>query len=200
MELVFTSNNQHKIDEIKILLPAGIKLLSLIDINCKEELPETQATIEGNALQKAKYVFDNYKIPCFADDTGLEIDALQGRPGIYSARYAGEQKNALDNMNKVLNELKGVDNRKSYFKTVIAFINKDAKEFLFEGKVEGKITNEIKGSKGFGYDPIFQPLGYDITFAEMDMNTKNGVSHRARAVSKLIGYLLGIHGKNTFGY
>jgi XTP/dITP diphosphohydrolase len=192
-ELVFASNNLNKLKEIALLLPASIILKGLADIGCTDELPETQTTIEGNALQKAKYVSDKYKISCFADDTGLEIDALQGRPGVYSARYAGEQKSAEDNMNKILSEMKGLSIRKAHFKTVIALVWQK-QELLFEGVVQGTITENKQGSKGFGYDPIFMPEGYTKTFAEMDLTEKNKISHRAIAVNKLVNYL-----KHLFG-
>lgn len=189
MELVFASANQNKVNEINKLLPAQIKLLSLNDIKCFEDIPETQQTIEGNALQKAKYVFDKYGKSCFADDTGMEVEALNGRPGVYSARYAGEQKNADDNMNKILSELKEFSNRKACFKTVIVFITNSGEEHLFEGKVNGEIVLSKRGTNGFGYDSIFQPEGYDKTFGEMNMETKNQISHRALAVQQLIKHL-----------
>lgn len=190
-ELIFASNNLNKLKEIALLLPSNIVLKSLADIGCTDDLPETQATIEGNALQKAKYLSDKYKVNCFADDTGLEIDALNGRPGVYSARYAGEQKSAEDNMNKILAEMKDVGNRRAHFKTVIALVWQ-GKEFLFEGVVEGTITENKQGSQGFGYDPIFMPEGSSKTFAQMDLAEKNKISHRARAVNMLVNYLRGL--------
>jgi XTP/dITP diphosphohydrolase len=188
MKLVFATGNNNKVNEIQQLIPAEIKLLSLNDINCKEEIPETQATIEGNASQKAFYVYTNYHFNCFADDTGLEVEALEGRPGVLSARYAGESKSAEDNMNKLLTELEGVTNRNARFKTVISLVM-DGKEIQFEGIVEGVILKGKKGDKGFGYDPVFMPTGYDKTFAEMDLAEKNKISHRALAVVKLVEYL-----------
>lgn len=188
MKLVFATANQNKAKEIQNLIPDTIKILSLQDINCAEEIPETQATIEGNASQKAFYVYDKYSVNCFADDTGLEIEALHGRPGVLSARYAGDAKDANANMDKVLAELSGVENRKARFKTVISLVI-DNKEVLFEGIVNGRILHNKIGEKGFGYDPIFVPDGYDKTFAELSIEEKNLVSHRAIAVNKLITYL-----------
>lgn len=188
MKLVFATANQNKAKEIQNLIPDTIKVLSLQDINCTEEIPETQATIEGNASQKAFYVHEKYNVNCFADDTGLEIEALDGRPGVLSARYAGDAKDANANMDKVLAELSGVENRKARFKTVISLVI-DNKEVLFEGIVNGRILQNKIGEKGFGYDPIFVPDGYDKTFAELSIEEKNLVSHRAIAVNKLITYL-----------
>jgi XTP/dITP diphosphohydrolase len=160
----------------------------LNDINCLEDIPETQATIEGNASQKAFYVFVKYNVNCFADDTGLEVEALNGRPGVLSARYAGEMKDANANMDKILLELAGVENRKARFKTVISLVINN-EEHLFEGIVDGVILNEKRGKDGFGYDPIFMPSGFDKSFAEMDLIEKNKISHRARATYKLLEYL-----------
>lgn len=188
MKLVIASNNAHKIEEIKPLLPNTIELLSLNDIGCFEELPETQSTLEGNANQKAKYVYDNYGYNCFADDTGLEVEALNGAPGVYSARYAGEAKSAEDNMQKLLMELDGNSNRNAWFRTIISLII-DGEEHQFEGRVDGTILESKQGEKGFGYDPIFQPQGYDISFAQMPMEVKSKISHRGRAVVKLVEYL-----------
>ena len=188
MQLVSATNNKNKIKEIKQLLPTSINLLSLEDINCLEDIPETAETIEGNAIQKAKYVYDKYKLNCFADDTGLEIDALNGEPGVYSARYAGEQKDANDNMNLVLQKLNGIENRNARFITVIALII-DGNTTCFKGIVEGFITTKKSGSEGFGYDPIFKPNGFGITFSEMSLIEKNKISHRAKAVMKLTKYL-----------
>jgi XTP/dITP diphosphohydrolase len=188
MKLVFATNNKNKIKEIKSLLPDSLEILSLEDINCNVDIPETSDTIAGNAMQKAKYVFDNYGFNCFADDTGLEIQALNGEPGIYSARYAGEQKSAEDNMQKVLLGLERESNRNAQFKTVIALII-DGKETLFEGISKGKMTKEKSGSEGFGYDPIFKPEGYDLTFSEMSLDEKNKISHRGKATKKLILHL-----------
>lgn len=188
MKLVFASNNRHKIQEIQNLLPATIEVLSLQDIGCTEDIAETADTIEGNAIIKANYVTEKYGYDCFADDSGLEIDYLNGAPGVYSARFAGEQKNDQDNIDKVLNELDGVDNREANFKTVIALIlNKQ--QHLFTGIINGKITNTQKGSQGFGYDPIFQPNNYDITFAEMNQQEKSAISHRGLAVKQLLDFL-----------
>ena len=188
MKLVFATANQNKAKEIQGLIPSTITILSLNDINCLEEIPETEATIEGNASQKAVYVYEKFHFNCFADDTGLEVEALGGRPGVFSARYAGESKNADDNMNKILLELKGILNRKARFKTIISLVI-DGNELQFEGVVNGTILTEKRGVNGFGYDPIFVPDGYDKTFAEMDFESKNKVSHRAIAVYKLVEYL-----------
>lgn len=188
MKIVFATNNQNKVNEIKSILGEEIEILSLKDIGCSEELPETQETLEGNAFQKARYVSENYNVNCFADDTGLEIVSLNGSPGVYSARYAGEECSAEANMAKVLSELNDESNRKAKFRTVIALIL-NSKEHSFEGEVNGEITNVKSGSDGFGYDPIFQPEGYDITFSEMLMNQKNEISHRGKAVVKLATYL-----------
>lgn len=189
MKLVFATNNKNKIKEIKLLLDNSLEILSLEDIGCLEDIPETADTIEGNAIQKAKYVYDKFGYNCFADDTGLEIEALNGEPGIYSARYAGEQKNAEDNMNKVLEKLQGKTNRKAQFKTVIALII-NGKTTCFEGVAKGEMTTQKSGSKGFGYDPIFKPSGYELTFSEMDLDLKNQISHRAKAVAQLSNYLM----------
>ncbi|MBX2958865.1 MAG: non-canonical purine NTP diphosphatase [Flavobacteriales bacterium] len=188
MKLVFATNNKNKIKEIKHLLNNSLEILSLEDIQCFEDIPETSDTIEGNAIQKAQYVYENYGYNCFADDTGLEIEALNGEPGIYSARYAGEEKNPEMNMNKVLDKLKNVSNRNARFKTVIALIV-DGKTTCFEGIVEGEITHTKSGSEGFGYDPIFMPKGYNKTYSEMSLDIKNTMSHRAIATKKLIAFL-----------
>jgi len=188
MKLVFATGNQNKAKEIQLLMPATIQILSLNDINCAEEIPETQNTIEGNASQKAHYVFENFGYNCFADDTGLEVEALDGRPGVLSARYAGEAKDANANMDKILLELANSSNRKARFKTVISLII-GGKEILFEGVVNGTIIEQKKGNSGFGYDPIFMPDGYQHTFAEMSLDEKNKISHRALAVNKLIHFL-----------
>lgn len=188
LKLVFATNNKNKIKEIKHLIGNSIELLNLEDIGCFEEIPETADTIEDNAIQKAQYVYEKYGHNCFADDTGLEIEALNGEPGVYSARYAGDQKNPEDNMNKVLEKLKEKSNRKAQFKTVIALII-DGKLTCFEGIVMGEITREKSGSEGFGYDPIFKPNDYDKTFSEMDLDEKNIISHRAIATKKLIQFL-----------
>jgi len=188
MKLVFATNNPNKLSELQDLVPEGIEILSLKDINCNEELPEANPTLEGNALQKAQYVYQNYGFNCFADDTGLEIEALGGAPGVYSARYAGEDCKAEDNMKKVLTKLENKDNRNAKFRTVIALIIK-GKENLFEGECSGKITKTKSGAEGFGYDPIFTPEGNEITFAEMSKQEKGAISHRGRAVANLVDYL-----------
>ncbi len=188
MKLVFASNNKNKILEIQSMLPPSIQLLSLEDIGCHEEIPETADTIEGNAQLKANYVTENYGYDCFADDTGLEVDTLNGAPGVYSARYAGEQKNADDNMDKLLQELSGKQNRKANFKTIIA-LNWKGSQHLFTGIVNGEIVHQKSGNLGFGYDPLFKPEGYDITFAELASAEKNRISHRALAVKQLITFL-----------
>ena len=188
MELVFATNNKHKLEELQAIIGDKIKLLSLKDIGCSEDIPEEQPTLEGNANQKSTYVFEKYGFPCFADDTGLEIEALNGEPGVYSARYAGEEKSAEANMNKVLTKLAKIKNRKARFRTVISLII-NGTENQFEGIVEGKIISEKKGVSGFGYDPIFQSNGFETTFAEMNIDDKNKISHRAIAVQKLIDFL-----------
>jgi len=188
MELVFATNNLHKLEEVQSLLGNRIKLLSLKEIGCHEEIPEDFETLKENAAQKANFIFDKYKINCFADDTGLEIDALNGEPGVYSARYAGEPCTFDDNMNKVLEKMQGIESRKACFKTVIALIL-DGKEYYFEGKVNGEILTEKVGLDGFGYDPIFKPEGYDLSFAQMSLDEKNKISHRARATMKLVEFL-----------
>ena len=188
MKLVFATNNSNKLSEIRSLVPDGIEILSLKDINCNEELPETNPTLQENALQKARYVFDNYGFNCFADDTGLEIDALGGEPGVYSARYAGEDCSAEDNMNKVLKKLELEENRKAKFRTVIALII-DGKETLFEGECKGSMTRNKSGVEGFGYDPIFTPKRHKITFAERNKDEKGKISHRGKSVEKLVDFL-----------
>ena len=205
-KIVFATNNKHKLEEIRSILGEDFEVLSLSDIGCHEDIPETSDTLEGNAMQKAQYVFDKYGYDCFADDTGLEVDALGGEPGIYSARYAaldGDDSISHDseaNMAKLLRKLEGVENRKARFRTVIALITtKDNSPsligregvglLLFEGIVNGSIISERRGGEGFGYDPIFQPEGYDKTFAELGSEIKNHISHRARAVEKLAHYL-----------
>lgn len=187
-QLVFATANKNKIKEIQQVLPDTIHLLGLDDIGVTEEIPETQPTIEGNATQKAMYIYNNYHVNCFADDTGLEIEALDNRPGVFSARYAGEAKNADDNMNKILAEMQGITNRKARFKTIISLVI-DGKEEQFEGVVNGTIITEKRGTKGFGYDPIFVPNNEERSFAEMELSEKNKLSHRAIAVNKLVEYL-----------
>ncbi len=186
--LVAATNNNHKIEEMNALLGSSFLLKGLAEIGCVEELPETQTTLEGNALQKAQYVFDRYKVSCFADDTGLEVEALNNAPGVYSARYAGEQRNADDNIELLLKNLKGLTNRNAQFRTVIALVNPDG-YWLFEGIVKGEIIMKRRGAAGFGYDPVFKPLGYDKTFGEMTLAEKNQISHRAIAINKLVDYL-----------
>ena len=189
MKLVFATNNKHKMNELQAILGPSIHLLSLKDIGCNEEIPEDQATLEENARQKAMFIFEKYGYSCFADDTGLEIDALNGEPGVYSARYAGEEKNSNANMDKVLKKLSKINNRKARFRTVISLII-DGKESQFEGIVNGKIIRDRRGNSGFGYDPIFIPEGFKQTFAEMDMSEKNKISHRGIAVEKLAQHLI----------
>ena len=188
MKLVFASNNKNKIQEIQALVPKTIQIVSLEEIGCTEDIPETADTIEGNAILKANYVTEKYGYDCFADDTGLEVDALNGAPGVYSARYAGEQKDANDNMDKLLSELKDKSNRKANFKTVIA-LNLNGKQNLFTGIINGKIIEEKIGTNGFGYDPIFVADGFDKTFAELSMEEKSTISHRGIAVKELILFL-----------
>jgi XTP/dITP diphosphohydrolase len=188
MKLVFASNNKHKLDEVKSALVVGFNIASLSDIQCYDNIPEDYDTLEENALQKARYIYQKYHKNCFSDDTGLEIEALDGRPGVYSARYAGEHCSFEDNISKVLSEMNGISNRKACFRTVIALIL-NGKEYLFEGQVDGIILQEKKGKNGFGYDPIFQPIESTISFAEMDLEEKNKISHRGRAIEKLVEFL-----------
>ena len=188
MHLVFATNNKNKIQEIESLLKNKVKLLGLEDINCFDDIPETQNTIEKNASQKSNYIYKNYKVNCFADDSGLEIEALGGKPGVLSARYAGGSKNSDDNINKVLEEMKGVINRKAKFKTVISLII-NGQEQQFCGIVDGVILENKKGRNGFGYDPIFQPDNSKVSFAEMNLEQKNKISHRGIAVRKLVRFL-----------
>ena len=208
MKIVFATNNQHKLEEVRQILGDSIEVLSLNDIGCNADIPETGATLEENALQKARYIWDHYQLPCFADDTGLEVDALNGAPGVYSARYAAlEAMNPITpkdhdssaNMSRLLRELGENNNRRARFRTVIALIYKKPvcpcgcttikQEQLFEGIVEGEITRERSGVGGFGYDPIFRPDGYNKTFAELGNEVKNRISHRARATQKLCEFL-----------
>ncbi len=188
MQLIFATHNQHKLQEIQSVLNNSFQLLSLADIGVHENIPETANNISENALLKARYIYNLYRQPCFADDTGLEIEAINGRPGVYSARYAGKNCNFDDNINKVLNEMLSISNRKACFRTVIALII-NAKEYSFEGKIEGEILVSRKGKQGFGYDPIFRPKGYNKSFAEMEIIEKNRISHRGIAVNKLITFL-----------
>jgi XTP/dITP diphosphohydrolase len=188
-QLVFATNNKHKLEEVGNILGDAIELLSLNDIECHDDIPETADTLEGNALIKAHYIYDKYHKNCFADDTGLEVEALGGEPGVYSARYAGgDGHDSEANMTKLLNKLEGEENRKARFRTVVALII-DGEEHLFEGIVNGSIIKERRGGKGFGYDPIFVPDGYEETFAELGEEVKNTISHRARAVKKLTQFL-----------
>ena len=188
MKLVFATNNRHKLEEVRTILGNKIEVLSLNDIDCHDDIPETADTLEGNALIKARYIHEKFGVDCFADDTGLEVEALNGEPGVYSARYAGEDCNPEANMYKLLQNLTGENNRNAQFRTVIALIIK-GKEFLFEGIVKGTIATEKAGNGGFGYDPIFIPEGYNVTFSEMGNDSKNHISHRALAVEKLYNYL-----------
>lgn len=188
-KLVFATNNAHKLEEIRAILGDKVEILSLNDIDCHADIPETADTLQGNAALKAQYIYENYGLDCFADDTGLEVEALNGAPGIYSARYAGgEGHDSEANMKKLLSEMQDKDNRKARFRTVICLIE-NGKEHFFEGIVNGSIIRERKGGAGFGYDPVFMPDGYSETFAEMGNDEKNKISHRARAVQKLCEYL-----------
>ena len=189
-KLVVATNNAHKLEEISAILGDEMELFSLKDINCHADIPETADTLEGNARQKAMYIYENYGMDCFADDTGLEVDALNGAPGVFSARYAGDGHDSEANMQKLLKELKGNEIRKAQFRTAICLIM-EGKEYLFEGIVKGAIIEEKRGGAGFGYDPIFVPEGYDQTFAELGNDIKNTISHRARAVEKLCKFLKG---------
>jgi len=188
MVFAFATSNKNKVNEIKLLIPESIKVLSLHDVHCMEDIPETEDTIEGNAALKSFYVYEKYHHNCFADDTGLEITALDNRPGVYSARYAGADCVADNNIAKVLDEMKGIENREARFKTIISLVM-DGNEIQFEGIMKGSILNEKRGTNGFGYDPIFVPEGQTLSFAEMELTEKNKISHRAIAVNKLVEYL-----------
>lgn len=188
MKLVFATHNENKVKEVQAILPPHISLLSLTDIGCLEEIPETGKTLEENAILKANYITQKFSYPCFADDTGLVVDALNGAPGVYSARYAGENRDANENMNKLLNELRHITNRKAKFQTVIA-LNHINEQYIFTGKVYGEIIHKKRGEKGFGYDPIFKPNGYTKTFAEIPLEVKNKIGHRGKAIQKLILHL-----------
>ena len=188
MKLVFATNNRHRLEEIREILGDRFEIVSLSQIGCHEDIPEDHETLQENALQKARFVKEHYGYDCFADDTGLEIEALENRPGVYSARYAGPAKSSEDNVRKVLKEMEGKANRKAQFRTVIALVM-SGKEYCFEGKVLGEILTERQGSAGFGYDPIFRPSGFTESFAQMEMKQKNGISHRGRAVEKLAEFL-----------
>lgn len=190
-QLVFATNNRHKLEEVSAKIGGKFELLTLEDINCHDDIEETGATFRENASIKSRFIYNKYQLNCFGDDSGLEIDALQGEPGVYSARYAGEHGNHAANMDKVLAQLTDVTDRKARFRTVISLLWNGA-EYFFEGTVEGAIRHERSGNGGFGYDPIFQPDGYEITFAEMSMEEKNSISHRAIAVEKLVGFLKGV--------
>ena len=187
--LVFATNNAHKLEEIRAILGNSIEILSLADIHCHADIPETADTLEGNARQKSRYVYEHYGLDCFADDTGLEVESLGGAPGVHSARYAdGQGHDSQANMNKLLKEMEEKNDRKAQFRTIISLIEK-GEERQFEGIVKGQITREKRGESGFGYDPIFQPDGYETTFAELGSDIKNRSSHRARAVAALCDYL-----------
>jgi XTP/dITP diphosphohydrolase len=188
VDLVFATNNTHKVEEVNKKLNGLFKIRTLEDVGCHEDIPETSNTLEGNALQKARYLYNKYHYDCFADDTGLEVEALDNAPGVYSARYAGEEKDPEANMHRLLSELSGKENRAAQFRTVIALIL-EGKEYTFEGVVKGEILKEKKGEKGFGYDPVFQPEGYFVSFAEISMDEKNQISHRGRALDKLLSFL-----------
>lgn len=185
---VFATNNQHKLEEVRKITDGLVHIVSLAEINCHDDIPETADTLEGNALLKARYVKEHYGLDCFADDTGLEVEALDNAPGVYSARYAGPGHDAEANMKKLLHEMQGKENRKACFRTVIALIL-DGKEYLFDGAIHGQITDEKKGEAGFGYDPIFVPDSYAETFAELGNDIKNRISHRALAVKELAAFL-----------
>ena len=189
MTLCFATNNTHKLSEARDIVGNDFQIVSLEDINCFEELPETRPTLEGNSLQKAEFVFEKYRVACFADDTGLEVDSLGGEPGVLSARYAGQQKDSNDNIDLLLEKLQDASNRKARFRTVITLMGVDRSPTFFEGVVHGMITLERKGSSGFGYDPIFVPHGYSKTYAEMNLREKSLLSHRALAVKKLSVHL-----------
>lgn len=194
MKLVFATNNLHKLQEIKQMLKGSFELLCLNDIGCEDDIPENQATLEGNAAEKSFFIYNKYGLNCFADDTGLEIEALNGEPGVYSARYAGEERSAENNMDLVLAKLDKINNRKARFRTVISLVI-DGNETQFEGIVEGQILEAKRGETGFGYDPIFKPNESDRSFAEMPMDEKNKISHRGRAIQKLVEYLKQHKGK-----
>lgn len=187
-KLVFATNNAHKLEEVREVVGNNFEILSLNDIGCHEDIAETGATLEENALIKVRYVKEKYGYDCFGDDTGLEVEALHGAPGVYSARYAGEGHDAKANMKKLLSNMQGNDNRKAAFRSVIALIL-DGKEYLFEGRIDGQIIEDERGSAGFGYDPVFQPDGYEQTFAQLGNDVKNKISHRALAVKKLCDFL-----------
>ena len=188
MNLIFATQNQNKAKEIQLLMPDGINVLTLNDIGCEEDIPETASTLQGNASIKSAYVVEHYQKDCFADDTGLEIDALNGEPGVHSARYAGSNNDSNANMELVLQKMEEQTNRNARFRTIIS-LRLNGEEHLFEGIVNGTIRTSKSGIEGFGYDPIFQPDGYDITFSKMSMQEKNSISHRGRAIRKLVDFL-----------
>ena len=188
MKLVFATNNLNKLKEVQEMLPKSIELLSLKHINCFDEIDETETTLEGNAKLKADYITNNFKYNCFGDDTGLEVESLNGKPGVYSARFAGEPSNSENNMQKLLVELENKENRKAQFRTAIC-LNLDDKQFIFEGICKGEILTKKHGKKGFGYDPIFKPEGFNKSFAEMNSEEKNKISHRGIAIHKLVEFL-----------
>lgn len=191
--VVFATGNEHKVKEVNAALKGAFEAISLRSIGCEEELPENSPTLEGNALEKARYVHQHYQVDCFSEDTGLEVEALDGAPGVYSARYAGPARDAEANMALLLGRLQGIENRRARFRTVIALIL-DGQEYTFEGVVNGSIAHEKKGAQGFGYDPIFMPDGFSRTFAQMPAEEKNAISHRGRAMGKLKAFLLGRRG------
>ena len=191
MKLVFATHNEHKLREVQQLLPNSVELISLTTIGCHDEIPETAKTLEGNAQLKANHVTSKYGLACFADDTGLEVAALNGAPGVYSARYAGGERSAEANMQKLLNELAPHTNRSAQFRTAIA-LNLNGKQYQFEGVCKGEILHQKQGTEGFGYDPIFKPEGYDRSFAEMTMEEKGAISHRGRAIRKLVSFLVAV--------
>ena len=188
MKLVFATNNKHKLEEIRQILNGRHEIVSLSAIGCHDDIPEDHETLEENALQKARYIKEHFGYDCFADDTGLEVEALGKQPGVYSARYAGPAKDSVENMKKVLQEMTGISNRKACFRTVIALIL-NGQEYIFEGRIDGNILTKKHGEAGFGYDPIFQPEGYPVSFAEMPMDEKNKISHRGKATQKLAEFL-----------
>ena len=188
MKLVFATNNKHKLQEVRDIVGDRVEVLSLADIDCHDDIPETADTLQGNALIKARHIYEKYGLDCFADDTGLEVEAIDGAPGVYSARYAGEECDSEANMSKLLENLTGKTNRNAQFRTVIALII-NGEEMLFNGIVKGTIATEKKGDSGFGYDPVFQPDGYDKTFGELPAEVKNSISHRARAFASAVEFV-----------
>lgn len=189
-EICFATNNKHKLEEVRSILGPDFRVLSLHDLAFNEELRETRNTFEGNSLQKAEYLFNQVKLPCFADDSGLEVESLNGEPGVFSARYAGNHKNDDDNIELLLKNLKGKLNRNAQFRTIITYIDQPGDHRVFEGIIRGKIIDEKRGSSGFGYDPVFVPEGHAKTFAQMDPIEKNTISHRSKAVKKLAKFLV----------